>query len=91
MGYYLAKRLSHEGHAITIIESDPRLLQRADGEVDARLIRGDAMSFSSWADAGAEEMDYSIAVTDHDAVNMLVGRLEMFSALVIFYPSFWRK
>jgi trk system potassium uptake protein TrkH len=24
------------------------------------------------------------------AWNMLVGRLEMFSALVIFYPSFWR-
>jgi trk system potassium uptake protein TrkH len=23
--------------------------------------------------------------------NMLVGRLEMFSALVIFYPSFWRS
>jgi len=25
------------------------------------------------------------------AWNMLVGRLEMFSALVIFYPSFWRR
>jgi trk system potassium uptake protein TrkH len=25
------------------------------------------------------------------AWNMLVGRLEMFSALVIFYPSFWKK
>ena len=23
--------------------------------------------------------------------NMLVGRLEMFSALVIFYPSFWKR
>ena len=23
--------------------------------------------------------------------NMMVGRLEMFSALVIFYPSFWKK
>ncbi len=23
--------------------------------------------------------------------NMMVGRLEMFSALVVFYPSFWRK
>ena len=23
--------------------------------------------------------------------NMLVGRLEMFSALVLFYPSFWRR
>jgi trk system potassium uptake protein TrkH len=22
---------------------------------------------------------------------MLVGRLEMFSALVIFYPTFWRR
>mgnify|MGYP000559032628 FL=1 len=25
------------------------------------------------------------------AWNMLVGRLEMFSALVIFYPSFWKR
>ena len=25
------------------------------------------------------------------AWNMLVGRLEMFSALVVFYPSFWRR
>jgi trk/ktr system potassium uptake protein len=25
------------------------------------------------------------------SLNMLVGRLEMFSALVIFYPSFWKK
>jgi len=23
--------------------------------------------------------------------NMLVGRLEMFSALVIFYPAFWKR
>jgi trk system potassium uptake protein TrkH len=23
--------------------------------------------------------------------NMLVGRLEMFSALILFYPSFWRE
>ena len=23
--------------------------------------------------------------------NMLVGRVEMFSALIIFYPSFWKK
>ena len=24
------------------------------------------------------------------SLNMLIGRLEMFSALVLFYPSFWR-
>lgn len=71
VGYYLAKRLTHEGHALTVIESDPTLIRRADGEVDARLIRGDAMSFSCWKDAAAQQMDYLIAVTDNDAVNIM--------------------
>lgn len=71
VGYYLARRLSHEGYAITAIESDPDKLRRADGEIDARLIRGDALSFDSWREAHAEDMDYVIAVTDNDAVNTL--------------------
>jgi len=73
VGYYLAKRLSHEGHAITIIEQDPDMIRRADGEVDARLIRGNAMSFSSWEEADARKMDYLIAVTDQDAVNIMAA------------------
>jgi trk system potassium uptake protein TrkA len=71
VGYYLAKRLSHEGHAITAVEQFPDALNRADGEIDARLIRADAMSFSTWLDADAKKMDYLIAVTDDDAVNIL--------------------
>ena len=45
VGYYLTKRLAHEGHAITAVEMDGRLIRRADGEVDARLMQGDAMQF----------------------------------------------
>lgn len=71
VGFYLAKRLSHEGHAITIIEQSRRAISRADGEIDARLIRGDATSFSSWLEADAKTMDYLIAVTDKDSVNIL--------------------
>ena len=71
VGYYLAKRLSHEGHAITIIEQGSKAIGRADGEIDARLIRGDALSFSSWTEADAKTMDYLIAVTDEDSVNIL--------------------
>ena len=71
VGFYLAKRLAHEGHALTIIERDPDLIRRADAEVDARVIRGDAMSFRSWEDAGAAQHDYLIAVTDNDAVNTM--------------------
>ena len=71
VGYYLAKRLALDEHAITVIESDPDLVRRADGEVDARFIRGDAMCFSCWANADLDKMDYLIAVTDNDAVNIM--------------------
>ncbi len=70
VGYYLAKWLSHEGYAITAIEGDPAQIRRADGEIDARLILGNAMSFASWKDIRDEDTDYLIAVTDNDAVNI---------------------
>ncbi len=71
VGYFLAKRLSHEGHAITVIEQDNDLIRRADGEIDARLIKGNAMSFAPWLEVDAKGMDYLIAVTDNDAVNIV--------------------
>ncbi len=71
VGFYLAKRLAHEGYAITVIESDNRMIRYADGNIDARLIKGNAMSIECWQEASAEEIDFLIAVTDNDAVNML--------------------
>jgi trk system potassium uptake protein TrkA len=71
IGYYLAKRLIHEGYAITTIESDGKLIRDADGILDARLMHGNAMSIECWREAGAAKMDYLIAVTDNDAVNMM--------------------
>ncbi len=71
VGFYLAKRLVHEGYAITVIESDSSLIRYADGNVDARLVQGNAMSIECWKEVGAENMDFLIAVTDNDAVNML--------------------
>lgn len=70
VGYHLAKRLSQEAHVLTVIESNPDLIRQADGELDARLIQGDAMSFASWDEAATSKMDYLIAVTDNDAVNI---------------------
>ena len=71
VGYYLAKRLAHEGYAITAIESDSGMIRQADGNLDARLIQGNAMSIGCWREAGAGKLDYLIAVTDNDAVNMM--------------------
>ena len=71
VGFYLAKRLAHEGYAITAIESDNGMIRQADGTLDARLIPGNAMSIECWREADAEKMDYLIAVTNNDAVNMM--------------------
>ncbi len=71
VGYYLAKRLVHEGYAITAIEPDGGLVRHANGNIDARLIQGNAMSIECWKEANAEKMDYLIAVTNNDAVNMM--------------------
>jgi len=73
VGYYLAKRLAHEGYEITVIESEGRLIRDADGDLDARLIQGNAMSIQCWREADVEKMDYLIAVTNNDAVNMLAS------------------
>lgn len=73
VGLYLAKRLIHEEYAVTIIEADPKLIALADGQIDARLIQGNAMSIKCWREAGADKMDYLIAVTDNDAVNMMAS------------------
>jgi hypothetical protein len=74
-GTYLAKRLVHEGYAVTAIEPDSNLIRYTDGYLDARLIQGSAMSIDCWREANAENIDVLIAVTDNDAVNMLAAMI----------------
>lgn len=75
VGYYLTKRLVHEEYSVTVIEPDANLLKVADGNIDARLIRGSATSIRNWREAEAENMDFLIAVTDNDALNMLACQI----------------
>ncbi len=71
VGLYLAKRLVHEGYAVTVIEQDSKKIRYADGIIDARILKGNAMSIDCWKEANVQNMDYLIAVTDNDAVNIL--------------------
>jgi trk system potassium uptake protein TrkA len=75
MGFYLAKRLQHEGYSVTAIEPDSKLVNYADSNLDARFIAGSALSIERWREANAEEMDYLIAVTNKDALNMMGARI----------------
>jgi len=71
VGYYLAKRLAHDDYAVTAIEPNRSLIRYADQHMDARLIHGSAMSIERWKEAEAGKADILIAVTNHDAINML--------------------
>ena len=73
IGYYLARRLSNEGHLVTVIESDPVVIEKAAAELDVRLIKGSATDFQCWKAAEASQMHYLIAATNSDAVNLLAA------------------
>jgi len=75
MGFYLAKRLQHEGYSVTAIEPDSKLVSYADSNLDARFITGSALSIKHWREANAEKMDYMIAVTNKDALNMMGAQI----------------
>ncbi len=75
MGFYLAKRLQDEGYSVTAIEPDAKLVSHADANMDARFISGSALNIEHWRDAHAEKMDYMIAVTNKDALNMMGAQI----------------
>lgn len=75
VGFYLAKRLVREGYEVTVIEANNQLIRHADGNIDARLIRGDAMRLDCWKEVNIEKTDLAIAVTDNDALNILASMI----------------
>lgn len=75
IGFHLAKRLLDEDYSVTAIEANSELVRFADDNLDARIINGSALCIDCWQEAGADQMDYLIAVTDNDAVNMLTSMI----------------
>lgn len=73
VGRYLAKRFAHEGYSITAIDREPGGAGHGEGLSDVRVIKGDAMDVSCWREADPERVDFLIAVTDNDAVNMVAS------------------
>ena len=70
VGYGIAERLSMESNEVTVIDSNPELVQRVRDTLDARGIHGHGSHPDVLAQAGASEADMLIAVTQVDEVNM---------------------
>lgn len=71
VGGTLTEHLADEQNDVTVVDSSESALRQLQERLDIRTVKGDASKPTTLADAGAEDADMLIAVTDSDEVNML--------------------
>ncbi len=75
VGFHLTKKLSGEGHDLTLVERDPEKLRRAEEQLDALIVPGSASSPATLRKAGLDSADVLAALTNSDEVNLLACQL----------------
>lgn len=71
VGYVLADQLNNEGHDLTVIDLNENRMQYAISQLDIQAITGNGTSYRTQMEAGIQDSDLLIAVTDHDEINLL--------------------
>ena len=71
VGTTLVSQLVREGHDITVIDQNSALVQEVSSLYDVLGIVGNGATYSVLMEAGIEEADLFIAVTDADELNLL--------------------
>ncbi len=71
VGVTLVEQLSREGHDITIIDKNMEKIQAVSNLYDVMGLAGNGASYSLQMEAGIENADLIIAVTDSDELNLL--------------------
>ena len=71
VGSQIARSLSGEGNAVTVVDQDPGLVRRVTDAFDVSGVTGFASHPDVLARAGAQDTDMLIAATSMDEVNMV--------------------
>lgn len=71
VGTSVAINLASEANDITVVDQDAGLLQSLQDKLDLRTIRGYAAHPDVLAQAGADDAEMIIAVTNNDETNMV--------------------
>ena len=71
VGITLVEQLSREGHDITVIDKNRDLIQYISDTYDVMTAVGNGASYSVQKEAGIENADLIIAVTESDELNLL--------------------
>jgi len=71
VGHTLARQLAAEGHDLTLIDTNSKVLETAVERYDAIAVTGNCASREVLLNAGVKEADLLIAATNADEVNLL--------------------
>lgn len=71
IGFHLAKMLTSDEHAITLIDTNESVLEYANSHLDIMTLKGDATSIVTLKTALVAEADLFVAVTTFEAVNIV--------------------
>jgi trk/ktr system potassium uptake protein len=67
----IARRLIREGNEVTLVERDEQRCIQLEETLDAKVVRGSAVSVQTMRNAGLQDAEMLIAVTNSDESNIL--------------------
>lgn len=71
VGIALTRQLLHEGHDVTIVDSNPHVLQANMYHDDVMAVQGNAATMDALRQAKVDEAELLIAATSADEINLL--------------------
>ena len=77
VGANLAERLGSEGHDLTVIDTEASAFRRLPDGFAGRTVLGNAVDHETLREAGVEEADAFVAVTQGDNRNAMAAQVAM--------------
>ena len=71
VGATLTRLLADEGHNITLIDTNPRVLEASQESYDVMAVHGNCAAMETLLQAGVRSAELLIAATSADEVNIL--------------------
>lgn len=71
IGRSLVRQLTRDGYQITVIDRGENVVDSMSNSADVICLQGNGASYGTLKDAGAEEADIFVAVTNSDELNIL--------------------
>ena len=71
VGSTLTRLLSSEGHNITLIDTNPRVLEASQEQYDVMAVHGNCAAMETLLQSGVRDADLLIAATSADEVNLV--------------------